>query len=99
MGFQDAASPVIEEFLFFHDFALVVLAFILGLVGYIMVIAVTNRRVVTGLLEGQTLEALWTALPALVLIQLAVPSLLLLYSLDEATDRQVTLKAVGHQWY
>ena len=47
-----------EEFLFFHDFALVVLAFILGLVGYIMVVAVTNRRVVTGLLEGQTLEAL-----------------------------------------
>uniref|UniRef100_A0AAU7VFN2 Cytochrome c oxidase subunit 2 n=1 Tax=Ikanecator primus TaxID=3115570 RepID=A0AAU7VFN2_9MAXI len=99
VGFQDAASPVMEEFLFFHDFALVVLAFILGLVGYMMVIAVTNRSVVTGLLEGQTLEALWTALPALVLIQLAVPSLLLLYSLDEATDSQVTLKAVGHQWY
>ena len=33
------------------------------------------------------------------LVQLAVPSLLLLYSLDETSDRQVTLKAVGHQWY
>uniref|UniRef100_W8DND6 Cytochrome c oxidase subunit 2 n=1 Tax=Amphiascoides atopus TaxID=1352461 RepID=W8DND6_9MAXI len=99
VGFQDAASPVMEEFLFFHDFALVVLAFILGLVGYMMMVGIVNRSVVTGLLEGQTLEALWTALPALVLVQLAVPSLLLLYSLDEAADSQVTLKAVGHQWY
>jgi cytochrome c oxidase subunit 2 len=88
-----------EEFLFFHDFALVILAFILALVGYMMGAALFNRAVSTGLLEGQLIEGLWTALPALVLVQIAIPSLLLLYSLDESAEGGITLKAVGHQWY
>ena len=98
-GLQDAASPVIEEYLYFHDFALVVLVFIVGVVRYILGLALTNRGISTGILEGQIIEALWTALPALVLIQIAIPSLLLLYSLDEGADCQITVKTIGHQWY
>ena len=45
-----------EEFLFFHDFTLVVLAFILTLTGYLMLVALAGKRVNTGLLEGQLLE-------------------------------------------
>ena len=97
--FQDAASPVIEEFLFFHDFALVVLTFILVAVGRLLTGAIVNKHLVSGLLASQRLETIWTAAPALILIQVAVPSLLLLYSLDEAAERQITLKVVGHQWY
>ncbi len=88
-----------EEFLFFHDFAMTILAFILGLVGYMIGLSLVGRRVFTGLLEGQTIEGLWTALPAVVLVQIAIPSLLLLYSLDESAERQLSLKALGHQWY
>ena len=88
-----------EEFLFFHDFTLVILTFILTLVGYILFISFIGRGISTGLLEGQTLEGLWTALPALVLVQIAIPSLLLLYSLDERAGRQLTIKAIGHQWF
>lgn len=88
-----------EEFLYFHDFALVVLVFILRLVGYIMGARLLGRALNTGLLEGQTLEGLWTAIPALVLVQIAIPSLLLLYSLDDGAHSHLTIKAVGHQWY
>jgi len=41
----------------------------------------------------------WTILPAVVLIFIAVPSFALLYSLDELVDPEMTLKVIGHQWY
>jgi cytochrome c oxidase subunit 2 len=49
--------------------------------------------------HSSLLEIVWTIIPALVLILIAVPSFSLLYSLDELIDPTVTLKVVGHQWY
>jgi cytochrome c oxidase subunit 2 len=96
---QDAASPIMEEFVFFHDFALVVLTFIVRFVGYIIVRMLGNAYVNTGLLEGQIIECVWTLVPAIILIQIAIPSLLLLYMLDERIKCRLTIKVVGHQWY
>lgn len=97
--FQDARSPLIEEFLFFHDFVIINLVFILSGIGWLIVQTWLGRRLDTTLLEGQVLEGLWTTIPALVLVQIAVPSLLLLYSLDESADGVLRVKAIGHQWY
>ena len=99
LGLQDAASPIMEEFIFFHDFAMVVLVFITRFVGYIMFRVLFNYHVNVGLLEGQVIECVWTLMPAIILIQIAVPSLLLLYILDESIKCGLTIKAVGHQWY
>jgi len=44
-------------------------------------------------------EWVWTLIPAILLLQIALPSLLLLYILDETVDRALTLKTIGHQWY
>lgn len=46
-----------------------------------------------------TLELVWTIIPSLILYLIAVPSFLLLYSMDEIIDPTITLKAIGHQWY
>lgn len=51
------------------------------------------------LLERQIIECVWTIVPAVILIQIAIPSLLLLYILDESIDASLTIKALGHQWY
>ena len=51
------------------------------------------------LLEGQTIEIIWTILPAITLIFIALPSLRLLYLLDEINNPIITLKTIGHQWY
>lgn len=99
ISLQDASSPVIEEFLFFHDHTLVILSFILTVVAIRIARVLIRKTMVTGLLQGQALEALWTALPALILIQVAIPSLLLLYALDEGWGSHLTIKAIGHQWY
>jgi len=51
------------------------------------------------LTHSSLLEIVWTILPAVVLMIIAIPSFGLLYSLDELIDPTVTLKVVGHQWY
>ena len=51
------------------------------------------------MLEHQTIEIIWTAIPAIILIFIALPSLRLLYLLDEVNSPTITLKTIGHQWY
>jgi cytochrome c oxidase subunit 2 len=46
-----------------------------------------------------TLEVVWTIVPSLILILIAVPSFALLYAMDEVINPSITLKTVGHQWY
>jgi len=51
------------------------------------------------LLEGQLLERVWTVLPAVILVVIAVPSLRILYRLDSTYGASLTIKVMGHQWY
>lgn len=51
------------------------------------------------ILEAQRVETIWTILPAFALLFIALPSLRLLYLIDEVSEPQVTIKVVGHQWY
>jgi cytochrome c oxidase subunit 2 len=99
IGFQNRASPLIEQLIFFHDHALLILILITTLVGYFILSLVTNKFVNRYLLDGQIIEIIWTVLPAVILIILALPSLRLLYLIDETTEPSITLKTVGHQWY
>lgn len=96
---QDRASPLIEQLIFFHDHAILVLILITTLVGYIIATLFFNKFTNRFLLEGQTIEIIWTILPAIILIFIALPSLQLLYLLDEVNNPRVTLKTIGHQWY
>uniref|UniRef100_UPI00315D5702 cytochrome c oxidase subunit II n=1 Tax=Jasus edwardsii TaxID=95461 RepID=UPI00315D5702 len=99
LGFQDSASPLMEQLIFFHDHAMVVLVMITTFVGYMMVSLFFNVLTNRFLLENQTIEVIWTTLPAVILIFIALPSLRLLYLLDEVNSPSITLKAIGHQWY
>lgn len=99
LGFQSRASPLIEQLIFFHDHALLILILITTIVGYFMISLTSNTLVNRYLLDGQAIEVIWTILPALILIILALPSLRLLYLIDEVRDPRLTVKALGHQWY
>nr|AML25860.1 cytochrome c oxidase subunit II [Staphylinidae sp. BMNH 1274173] len=96
---QDSASPLMEQLMFFHDHTLMILLMITILVGYIMGSLFTNKFTHRFLLEGQTIELIWTILPAGTLIFIALPSLRLLYLLDEINNPLITIKTIGHQWY
>ena len=99
IGLQNRASPLIEQLIFFHDHALLILILITTLVGYFIISLVANKYVNRYLLDGQMIEIIWTVLPAVILIILALPSLRLLYLIDETTEPRITLKTIGHQWY
>jgi len=86
-----------EQLIFFHDHALLIVILITTLVGYFIMSLVTNKLVNRYLLDGQIIEIIWTVLPAVILIILALPSLRLLYLIDETTEPSITLKTVGHQ--
>nr|AFG29137.1 cytochrome c oxidase subunit II [Tetanocera latifibula] len=99
LGLQDSASPLMEQLIFFHDHALLILLMVTLLVGYLMVSLVFNSYVNRFLLHGQLIEVIWTILPAIILLFIALPSLRLLYLLDEINNPSITLKSIGHQWY
>nr|YP_009473455.1 cytochrome c oxidase subunit II [Choristoneura murinana]YP_010585863.1 cytochrome c oxidase subunit II [Choristoneura metasequoiacola]AVI57939.1 cytochrome c oxidase subunit II [Choristoneura murinana]UZY20646.1 cytochrome c oxidase subunit II [Choristoneura metasequoiacola] len=96
---QNSASPLMEQIIFFHDHTLVILIMITILVGYLMISLFFNSYINRFLLEGQMIELIWTILPAITLIFIALPSLRLLYLLDELNNPLITLKSIGHQWY
>nr|YP_009503292.1 cytochrome c oxidase subunit II [Gemmuloborsonia moosai]AXA45233.1 cytochrome c oxidase subunit II [Gemmuloborsonia moosai] len=99
LGFQDAASPLMEELIFFHDHAMMILIMIISLVGYAAMSLMMNKYTCRSLVEGQEIETIWTVIPAVILVFLALPSLRLLYLLDEVGNCNLTVKTIGHQWY
>nr|AXZ71083.1 cytochrome c oxidase subunit II [Platypeza sp. XL-2018] len=99
LNLQDSASPLMEQLIFFHDHALLILVMITVLVTYLMATLFFNNYTNRFLLHGQTIEIIWTILPAIVLLFIALPSLRLLYLLDEINSPMITLKTIGHQWY
>lgn len=95
----DRRSPLIEQLNFFHDHVLTILILITILVGYIITSLFFNKFTNRFLLSGQTIEIIWTIFPATILYFIALPSLRLLYLLDELYKPSITIKAIGHQWY
>nr|APX39981.1 cytochrome c oxidase subunit 2 [Cryptocephalus cynarae] len=96
---QDSASPLMEQLSFFHDHALMILMIITVTVGQLLTNLYFNKFLHRYLLEGQTIEIIWTILPAITLIFIAIPSLRLIYMMDEVNNPLITIKSMGHQWY
>nr|ABE47626.1 cytochrome c oxidase II [Jalmenus evagoras evagoras] len=99
INFQNSVSPLMEQIIFFHDHSLIILIMITILVSYMMLSIFFNKFINRFLLEGQMIELIWTILPAITLIFIALPSLRLLYLLDELNNPLITIKSIGHQWY
>nr|YP_009045275.1 cytochrome c oxidase subunit II [Dophla evelina]AHA03626.1 cytochrome c oxidase subunit II [Dophla evelina] len=99
LNYQNSASPLMEQIIFFHDHTLIILIMITILVSHLMISLFFNKYTNRFLLENQMIELIWTILPAITLIFIALPSLRLLYLLDELNNPLITLKSIGHQWY
>jgi cytochrome c oxidase subunit 2 len=107
MFFQDAATPVMEGIINLHHDLMFFITFIFFFVAVVMArtlfyfdirnsdLASTSRFVV----HGTLIEIIWTVVPSLILVVVALPSFALLYSIDEIIDPSITVKCIGHQWY
>lgn len=104
LGLQDPATPVAEGIIHFHHDLMFILIFVVVFVGWMMLrvlqhFTADKHPVADGVVHGTVIEVVWTIIPALLLMVIAVPSFALLYSVDEIVDPALTVKIVGHQWY
>lgn len=99
LSFPDINSPIIEQIAFFHDHSIIIIIIITIITLYIIINIIINNLTRRSLMEGQEIEIVWTIIPALTLIFIAIPSLYLLYLTDETFSSQISIKILGHQWY
>ena len=104
LGMQDAATPVTERIHAFHNELLVLIfaisLFVVGLLIYVMVRFNARAHPVPSRTSHNALiEVLWTVIPVLILVTIAVPSFKLMYYMDRVPDAKMTVKVTGHQWY
>jgi len=104
IGFQDAATPIMEQIHDFHNFVTAIIIaitlFVLGLLAWVMIRYNENRNPVPSRTSHHTmLEIVWTVLPILILVAIAIPSFRLLFAQYDYPKADVTINATGHQWY
>jgi cytochrome c oxidase subunit 2 len=104
LGFQDAATPMMQGIIDLHQdiffFAIIILVFVLWmLLRSLWHFYYRNNPIPERIVHGTTIEIVWTVVPSIILMFIAIPSFALLYSMDEVVDPAITIKTIGHQWY
>jgi cytochrome c oxidase subunit 2 len=104
MNLQDAHSPVMERVHEFNNLLMVIqlliVVLVLGILAYVIFRFNAKRNPVPSKTSHNTLlEIVWTAVPIVILVIIAIPSMKLLYYSDSTQDYEMTLKVTGHQWY
>ena len=105
LGFQDSASQGMSEIVSFHNNILLpiiiaITVFVLFLMIYVCIrFRASKNPNPSKTTHNVAVEVLWTLIPCLILIVMAVPSFKLLYKQDTIPKVDVTIKAVGYQWY
>lgn len=104
LNLQTPATPVMEQMVSFHNLLLWIITGISLFVLALLLICIFrfNERanpVPSKTTHNTLLEVIWTAVPVLILVTIAVPSYRLLYFVDRISDADMTLKITGNQWY
>lgn len=104
LDFQDPSTPIMEGIIDLHNDIFFYLVLILAAVTWILIRTIwlfrkSANRKLRHFTHNTFLEIVWTITPALILMIIATPSFALLYSMDEIIDPDMTIKAIGHQWY
>jgi len=100
MLFNERSGFYMAELDYLHDYVMIILIAISYLLTIILFRVMSSSYFWGSFVGSQSLEFIWTVVPAIILFSLAIPSLRLLYILDEgASDHSFRIKVVGHQWY
>jgi len=104
LGFQQSASPVMDQILSFHNLLLWIITatclFVLALLVWIVIKYRAKANPVPSKVHHNTLlEVAWTLIPVIILVFIAVPSFRLLYFQETLPKPDVQIKAIGKQWF
>jgi len=102
---QESGSPMKTQQIYFHDHLLMPIITVISLFVLLLLIIVVVRfnaranPVPSKTTHNTLLEVVWTLIPVVVLVLVAIPSLKMLYYVDRTTEAEMTIKVVGHQWF
>ncbi len=104
MSFQEAASVGMEKFVNFHHMLLIIITAVVIFVFVLLVYTCVryhhkNNPVPSKFTHNVGIEILWTLIPCILLIIIAIPSFKLLYYVDTVGKMDMTIKVVGRQWF
>ncbi len=104
IGLQQSASPVMDNIIWFHDFLLYIITGIAGFVLVLLVVVMVRFNARTNPIPSRTthntlIEIAWTLIPIVILMFIAVPSFKLLFLQLNVPPADLTVKAIGKQWY
>ena len=104
LGFQKPASDVMRNVYDLHNFVLIMMTaitiFVLFLIFYVVFRFRRKANPVASKTTHNTfIEILWTGIPVIILIFMAIPSFKLVYQQDVIPETDMTIKVIGHQWY
>ncbi|WP_235830178.1 cytochrome c oxidase subunit II [Algihabitans albus] len=104
LGLQAGATPIKEQIHDFHNLLLVIITliclFVLALLVYVMRRFRASANPTPSKTSHNTMvEVIWTAVPVMILVIIAIPSMKLLYAQDVIPEADMTIKAIGKQWY
>ena len=104
LGFQESVTPVMDKVIEFHDILLIVIyaisIFVLLLLCYTCIkFSAKNNPVPSKNAHNTLLEIVWTALPVVILVALAIPSMRTLYFAEKIENSEMTVKVIGSQWF
>lgn len=102
IGFQEEGTPIAAGIVDFHNKVLYYLIIIITFVIYIIIARIKSTRGINWLRNynhSTIVELIWTITPGIILVIIAIPSLKLLYSMDEVIKPNVTVKAIASQWF
>jgi cytochrome c oxidase subunit 2 len=103
-GLQQAASPVMDRIIWFHDFLLYIITGIAGFVLVLLIVVMVRFNARANPVPSRTthntfIEIAWTLIPIMILMVIAVPSFKLLFLQLNVPPADLTVKATGNQWY
>ncbi|MFY7791591.1 MAG: cytochrome c oxidase subunit II [Candidatus Fonsibacter ubiquis] len=105
MGFNESVTTVMNDIVHLHDRILLpIIVAISVFVLFLLLYSIFKFRASKNPIPSKTshntfIEVMWTVIPCLILIVIAVPSFRLLYKQDIIPKADVTIKAIGYQWY
>ncbi len=104
IGLQQPGSPVQTDIIWFNDLLLWIIGGIVLLVFVLLAIIIVRFNARANPIPSRTthntpLEVMWTIVPVIILVTIAVPSFRLLFLQVDGPKPDITVKATGHQWY
>ena len=105
LGFSEPATELMSDVIAFHSYILMpiitgISLLVLALLLYIVYRYNSNRNQTASMTTHNTLiEVLWTVIPVILLIIIAIPSFRILYTAETIPKADLTIKAIGNQWY